>query len=282
MTGTGTAMAKKRGGSTGGLQERGLSPVRRLVLGAIPLIVLLLAWQHASSTGLLDSRVFPVPYDLLVKAVELTRSGELLDHTLVSMGRVLSGLGLSILIALPLGFLMGGMFKTVETAINPLVLMFSQVNPFVLWPVFLLLLGFDEQSKVAMVMWVAIWPIMFGTAAGIRSADPALVKMARSLGLNKAQLFEKVLLPGAVPSVIAGIRFAALLSFFVLIGAEMLGATSGLGWLIMNSCPYHTFPVRLEKMWIGIAMVALLGALMDRSLLRLERRLSGWKEEVEV
>lgn len=282
MTDLGAAMARGRGRSRDALQDRGLSRSRRLVLGAAPLTALLLAWHVTSTNGLLNATVFPAPYGLAAETVDLLLSGELWEHTVVSMGRIIAGLLLSISIALPLGFLLGGLFKTFGTAVNPLVQLFSQANPFTLWPLFILLLGLGEGSKVAMVMWVAIWPILFGTVAGTRNVDPLLVKMARSLGLNKPQLFTKIMIPAAAPLIFANLRFAALLSFFVLVGAEMLGSHSGLGYLIFTSCPFHTVPPDLEKMWVGIAMVALLGFLTDNLILQLEKRLSGWKEEAII
>jgi NitT/TauT family transport system permease protein len=156
--------------------------------------------------------------------------------------------------------------------------MFSQANPFTLFPVFITLLGIGEISKISIIFWVCQWPVLFNTVTGIKNVDPALVKMARSLGMSKFQMFYKVLLPGAMPSVFTGIRMSAVFAFFMLIGAEMIGASSGLGYMILQA--QATF--QMPKMWVGIVTVALLGILVNLLIQYLEKRLSGWKEAITI
>jgi NitT/TauT family transport system permease protein len=117
--------------------------------------------------------------------------------------------------------------------------------------------------------------VLFNTVSGIKNVDPGLVKMAKSAGLSKFQMFYKVLLPDAMPQVFTGIRMSAVFAFFMLIGAEMIGASSGLGFMILQA--QATF--QMDKMWAGIVTVALLGILMSWILLVIERRYSRWKEE---
>lgn len=246
------------------------------VFGAI--IVFLLLWEIAPDLGIIDEIIIPVPSTIFERMIELSLSGELLMHTVASMQRIVFGFGLALLVALPLGFLLGGWFKTLEIAINPLLQVLGQANPFTLLPVFMVLLGMGETSKVAIIFWVCQWPILFNTVAGIRSVDPTLVKMARSLGISKFRMFHKILLPGSLPTVFTGIRMSAVFAFFMLIGAEMLGATKGLGYMIHQAQSVFNMP----RMWVGIVTVALLGIALNWLILQLEKRLTRWKEEIAL
>ena len=246
------------------------------VTGAI--FVFLLIWQLAPYIGLINPIIIPVPTTILQKMIQLILSGELLVNIAVSLSRVLIGFFIALAVALPLGFLLGGWFKSFETAVNPLLQVLDQANPFTLFPVFITLLGIGELSKISIIFWVCQWPVLFNTVTGIRNVDPAIVKMARSMGIGKWQMFKKVLLPAAMPSVFTGIRMSAVFAFFMLIGAEMIGASSGLGYMILQA--QATF--QMPKMWVGIVTVAFLGILFNWILLQIEKKFSGWKEELVI
>ncbi|MGA2103789.1 MAG: ABC transporter permease [Methanoregula sp.] len=246
------------------------------VTGAI--FVFLLIWQLAPYIGLINPIIIPVPTTILQKMIQLILSGELLVNIAVSLSRVLIGFFIALAVALPLGFLLGGWFKSFETAVNPLLQVLGQANPFTLFPVFITLLGIGELSKISIIFWVCQWPVLFNTVTGIRNVDPAIVKMARSMGIGKWQMFKKVLLPAAMPSVFTGIRMSAVFAFFMLIGAEMIGASSGLGYMILQA--QATF--QMPKMWVGIVTVAFLGILFNWILLQIEKKFSGWKEELVI
>jgi NitT/TauT family transport system permease protein len=249
---------------------------RLLLLMLTPIIVFLLVWELGPYLGLFNPVIIPTPTKILVKGIELLLSGELITNVLVSVGRVASGFFIALAVALPLGFLLGGWFKTFETALNPLLQILGQANPFTLFPVFITLLGIGELSKISIIFWVCQWPVLFNTVSGIKNVDPTLVKMARSVGIKKWQMFTKILLPGALPAVFTGIRMSAVFAFFMLIGAEMIGAHSGIGYMILQA--QATF--QMPKMWVGIVTVAFLGIFVNWLILKIENRLSGWKEEV--
>ena len=240
--------------------------------------IFLLLWQLAPYVGLINPIIIPVPTTILQKMIQLILSGELLMNIAVSLGRVLVGFFIALAVALPLGFLLGGWFKSFETAVNPLLQVLGQANPFTLFPVFITLLGIGELSKISIIFWVCQWPVLFNTVTGIRNVDPAIVKMARSVGISRWQMFRKVLLPAAMPSVFTGIRMSAVFAFFMLIGAEMIGASSGLGFMIIQA--QATF--QMPKMWVGIVTVAFLGILFNWIILRIEKKFSGWKEELVI
>ncbi len=150
---------------------------------SIAIIIFLLIWEIAPRIGLVNILFISPPSVIFSSMVDLTLSGELITHTLSSLSRVFIGFGLALLVALPLGFLLGGgWFKEFETSVNPLLQVLGQANPFTLFPVFMALLGIGEISKIAIIYWVCQWPILFNTVTGIKNVDPVLIKMARTAG----------------------------------------------------------------------------------------------------
>lgn len=242
------------------------------------IIAFLLIWEIAAIIGLINPVLIPPPSRIAVKLVELLLSGELMTHISTSMERVLIGFGLAVIVALPLGFLLGGWFRTFETVMDPLFQVMGQANPFTLFPVFIALLGIGEISKIAIIFWVCQWPILFNTVSGIRNVDPLLIKVARSTELGKSNMFTKVLVPAALPSIFTGIRMSAGFSLFMLIGAEMIGSQSGLGFMIIQS--QATF--QMTKMFAGIVTVAMLGILINYIMISLEKKAMKWKEEIAI
>jgi NitT/TauT family transport system permease protein len=242
------------------------------------IIVFLIAWQIAPTIGLVNPIFIPTPTVILETFWELLLNGVLIENTLISLGRVAAGFGMALAVALPLGFLLGGFFKNFEKAVNPLLQILGQANPFTLFPIFILFLGIGELSKISIIFWVTQWPVLFNTITGIKNVDPVLVKVARTASLGKFDVFRKVLIPASLPTVFTGIRMGAVFAFFMLIGAEMIGATSGLGYMIMQA----QMVMQIPRMWVGIVTVALLGITINYAILYVEKRLTRWKEEVTI
>lgn len=255
-----------------------ISIIKSLLHNYIAIIIFLLAWQILPTLGLVNQIFIPTPTTILAEMWTLCLDGTLQYNTLVSLWRVFAGFGIAILVALPLGFLLGGFFKNFEKAVNPLLQLLSQANPFTLFPIFIVFLGIGELSKISIIYWVSQWPIMLNTITGISNVDPVLVKMAKSSGLGKVAIFTKVLIPASLPTVFTGIRMGAVFAFFMLIGAEMLGSTSGLGHMIMQA----QMVMQIPKMWAGIVTVAILGYIVNYVLMYLEKRVSTWKLETEA
>ncbi|MBZ9570201.1 ABC transporter permease [Methanobrevibacter sp. TMH8] len=255
-----------------------ISIIKSLLHNYIAIIIFLLAWQILPTLGIVNQIFIPTPTTILAEMWTLCLDGTLQYNTLVSLWRVFAGFGIAILVALPLGFLLGGFFKNFEKAVNPLLQLLSQANPFTLFPIFIVFLGIGELSKISIIYWVSQWPIMLNTITGISNVDPVLVKMAKSSGLGKVAIFTKVLIPASLPTVFTGIRMGAVFAFFMLIGAEMLGSTSGLGHMIMQA----QMVMQIPKMWAGIVTVAILGYIVNYVLMYLEKRVSTWKLETEA
>jgi NitT/TauT family transport system permease protein len=177
--------------------------------------------------------------------------------------------------AVPLGILLGW-YRPLERILNPLLQLLRQTNPVSLFPVFIMFFGIGYLTNVAIIYWVVVWPILLGTVNGVTYVDPALVKYARSVGLRPVPLLIKVVFPSAVPSIITGMRLAATYSFLMLVISEMVGASSGLGYLIVNA----QYLMSIHLLYVGVIVLALLGIAANWLLVLLERRLTAWKQGV--
>ncbi len=244
------------------------------LLRSTGIIIFLLLWEIAPRLAWVDPYFIPPLSVVLGEIGTLIRSGELPIHCLVSCWRGVSGLCLALLIALPLGVILGRWLTGLADALDPLLRILSQVNPFALLPLFLLFFGVGETAKVAVVTWVTLWPILFYTITATRTVELAQINSAAAMGVSRFQLLCKVILPASLPTIFIGIRIGASLTFFILVAAEMLGSGSGLGWLVHNSAMNYLIP----RIYAGATFIVILGFLQNRFLLYLEQCLFSWRE----
>ncbi|GGO87876.1 ABC transporter permease [Wenjunlia tyrosinilytica] len=247
-----------------------------LLLGALTktaaVAVVALLWEVAPRLGWVD-RTFLPPLSQVVKAwLDLLSSGQLATHVEASLVRSLSGFGLAVAIAVPLGLLIGW-YRPVADLLNPLLEVFRNTAALALLPVFVLILGIGETSKISIVLYACAWPILLNTVSAVRTVDPTLVRLARSMDLSAPRVFQKVILPAAVPTVFTGIRLAGAVSILVLVAAEMVGAKAGLGYLINAS----QFNFAIPQMYAGIITVSAIGVVFNQLLVSLERRFTRWR-----
>jgi NitT/TauT family transport system permease protein len=248
--------------------------VRRVVVPSIAILVFLAIWEFAPRLGLVDE-VFLPPFSTVVDAFfDLVASGEMQEHVSASLSRALTGFFIAVAIAIPLGVAIAW-YRPVANFLNPVLELFRNTAALALLPVFVLILGIGEESKVALVIYACTFPILLNTITGVRTVDPLLVKSAQSMGLSSLRLFQKVVLPAAVPSIFTGIRMAAAASILVLIAAEMVGAKAGLGYLITAS----QLNFQIPNMYAGIIAIALVGLVFNAVIVFIERRLSRWRQE---
>lgn len=248
--------------------------VKHWITYELSLVAFLLLWEIAPRIGLVKDTFIAPPSLVLLTIWEMFKTGELFLHVGVSFERAIIGFVLATTVAVPLGFLLGGGHKTLKRVVLPLLRLWQEVNPFALFPVFMLLFGIGEVSKVAMIFWVCQWPILFHTINGVGNVDPLLIKSARSMGTNKKTLIFKVILPSALPSIFTGLKIGSATAFFMLIAAEMIGASKGLGWLVWNA----QINFQIPKLFAASVIISVLGLLINYLFIRLEHRLLGWKE----
>lgn len=244
----------------------------RVVKPTIAIVTFLALWEIAPRAGLVDE-VFLPPFSEVVAALrELIANGQLAEHLSASLSRALIGFAVAVLIAVPLGVAIGW-WRPVADFLNPVLEVFRNTAALALLPVFVLILGIGETSKIALVIYACTFPILLNTISGVRTVDPLLVKSARSLGISPIRLFQKVILPASVPTIFTGIRMAAAASILVLVAAEMVGAKAGLGYLITAS----QLNFQIPNMYAGIVAIALVGLVFNGVLVAIERRLSRWR-----
>lgn len=234
----------------------------------ILLALLLLAWEVLPRLGVVSPLFIPPPSAVLSALRDLGSSGELATHALLSVRRAAIGFAVGAGGGAALGLLLGGWFPRLQIALEPLMELFAQANPLILFHVIILFLGVGEAAKAFVIGWLCLWPVAFSTINGIRTADPLILKAARSLGLSRWALFLRVAVPAATPSLLTGLRLAAGYSFLLLIAAEMMGASSGLGWLIVQSQESYS----ITRIFAGAIVITALAVSADAALKLLGRR----------
>jgi sulfonate transport system permease protein len=234
-------------------------------------IAVIAGWELASRTGWLSSRILPEPLAVATAFWHLLLSGTLLKDVAISSGRALAGLAIGGGLGLALG-LLTGTFRTAETLLDTTLQMVRNVPPLALIPLVILWFGIDESAKLFLVSIGVFFPIYLNTYAGIRSVDAGLVEMARSYGLRGWPLYREVILPGALPSILVGLRFSLGLMWVLLIVAETISAQSGIGYMTMNAREF----LQTDVVLVGVLLYALLGKLADLIARALERRFLRW------
>lgn len=237
-------------------------------------VVLLFLWEILSRLNIFNSQFIPPFSKVLAQIYVLWFNNALFTNIMVSLWRVILGLAIAAVIAIPLGFILGGWFSDTAELMDPLFRILGQVNPFSLMPIFILFFGMGETAKLAVIAWVCIWPILYNTILGAKSADKLILKTSKSMNLSNWQLFRKILLPSAEPSIFAGLRVGAEMSFFMLIAAEMISASAGLGWLFHNASMNNQIP----RMYSAGLFIVFLGIMLNKFLIYLQNKLFFWKE----
>lgn len=241
----------------------------------IPLVLAFFAvWEALPRLGVIDPLFLPAFSTTIKTLHDLTVSGKLLLHVLVSLQRSLVGFGLAVLVAVPLGFLMGW-YSKFERYTDLLMQTLRNTSTFALLPIFLLLLGLGEASKIAIIFYGASWQLLMNTISGVKSVDPIYIKAAKSMGVSDRDLFRKIILPASIPSIVVGARMGAKISLMVVIAAEMIGAKTGLGFFIQNA----QFNFMVPEMYAGILTLAILGLAINYLLVWFEKKATYWKGE---
>jgi NitT/TauT family transport system permease protein len=231
-------------------------------------------WELSGRAHWVDQAIVPSLSTSIGAIVEMWRDIRLDLHIMVSLARVVIGLSIGLLAAGPLAFILGRLCPKFADSVDSLLRIFGLVNPYCLFPVFVVFFGLGEAPKIAVLAWVSLWPIFFNGQNAIRHVDPMLIKTARSMNCGSISIFFRVFLPATIPAFFTGVRIGVEMSFFILIAAEMTGATAGLGWIVHNAgATYQT--ARLYG--AGICVVAL-GVLINRFLLVVRRGFLSWSE----
>jgi len=242
----------------------------RLVPWIVP-AALLLAWYAGAQSGVISSDVLPGPADVAAGFWSVSQTGELWNDLAVSTGRAVGGL----LIGGGIGFLLGilnGMVPLSARLLDTTLQMVRNIPILALIPLVILWFGIGESAKLFLIALGVFFPVYLNTYHGIRNVDAGLIEMARSYRLAGWALFRRVIFPGALPSILVGLRYALGIMWLVLIVAEMVSASSGIGYMTMNARD----DMQTNIVVLGILIYAGLGKLADLIAYAIERRALRW------
>lgn len=232
---------------------------------------LIAAWQLGSYLGLISNQLLPSPAEVVAAAYRLTVSGELPNHIAVSFQRAASGF----LVGGTLAFIFGlanGLSRTTELLTDTTFQMVRNIPNLALIPLVIVWFGVDEGAKLFLTAVGVFFPIYINTFHGVRTVDPQLIEMARSYGIGRWSLFRKVILPGALPSIFVGVRYALGIMWLTLIVAETIAAKAGVGYMAMNAREF----MLMDVVVLSILVYAIFGKLADVTARSLERRTLSW------
>lgn len=252
-------------------RPRGLA----FVLRALGPLVILAGWWTASATGVLTKDLLASPPDVLRQAVDLWRSGQLSQALTVSLARAGTGLLLGVTAGLVLGVAAG--FSRVGDDLLDSAMQTLRALPFLsLVPLFMVWFGIGEAARIILIAVATTFPMYVSTSGAVRSADPKLVEAARAFGLGRLATVRRIVLPGALPAILSGLRLSTTLSVIALIAAEEINSTAGLGYLMAQAQDFS----RTDILTVCILIYGLLGLAADVLIRALERVLMPWRNAV--
>lgn len=215
----------------------------------------------------------PDPLRVAQAMAELARDGELWEHAWVSTARLVGSLAIATAIAVPLGFVMG-LSRRVEAYVDPLVELLRPISGIAWIPLALFIFGVGNTLPVFIMVYVAIFPLLLNTVAGVRGVDPKLLAAARTMGISRRATLRHVVVPAALPTVMVGLRLAFAGAWAAVVAAELIGAPSGLGFAI----EWYRQLLMSPKVFGFIVLIGVVGFVCDALLRALQRKLTPWTE----
>jgi len=247
--------------------------MKRALIRYLPLVILALAWEGAARFNLVSSLALPSLGHVAAAWIDLVRDGELVDNGLISIYRGGAGLALAVIVGGGLGIAMASS-RALDALLKPLVELFYPLPKSALIPVTVLWLGLGDGSKILLIFLGCMIPVTVGAYNGARGGDHALIWSARSMGAGRLRMVWDVLLPGALPELLNGVRTALALAFILLVSAELISAQRGFGYLI----GYLGDTGSYAGMFAVVLTVAFLGFAADRLYQMLMQWLLRWRE----
>src|SRR3989344_4301215 len=253
-------------------RHKTLDTWKKFIYPLLTFSFLFAAWELLSKIGILNSSLLPAPSEVWVATKEIWKSGDLIDNASASLYRVFSGFILAALTAIPLGLLIGTK-KYVHFAFDPLIQIVRTISPISWIPLAILWFGIGNQPAIFIIFITAFFPILLSTALSIKNVDPILLKVGRNFGATNAQILRKIILPAIFPYLIIGLRIALGISWVIVVAAEMVGMSSGLGFMILDARNF----LRLDLIISGMLIIGIIGFILDIGLGAIEKKVkSNW------
>jgi NitT/TauT family transport system permease protein len=237
-----------------------LAVLRSYVRASIVLVVALIAYEIVARSGAFPKALMPTIPTVLATFWDMLADGTMLRHTLYTLYRVLFGFALAMVVGIPLGIMMAR-FRPVENFLLPLVSAMMPIPSFALVPLFMLWFGIGNLTTIIIVFYAATFPMLFNTWSGVRAVNPIWLRAAGAMGADEHRLFWKVIIPGASPFIITGMRQSFIRAWIAVVGAEMIAASSwGLGWVIFDAKEFLNADVMLSS----LIVIGFLGFIFER------------------
>lgn len=251
------------------------------VIGIITVIVLIALWEFLVRMGYLSAYHFPRPSKLANTLWDLATTGfpkgiTVWQHIWATVWRILQGYILAILIAIPLGMMIGSAF-VLDKATNPIITFARSIATISLLPLAVAWFGVGELARVLLIFYGCFWIIITNVIEGVKQVDPTLINAGQMLGASRRQLFFRVILPASLPRIFAGMKIALGIAFMVIVAVEMIGTIRGLGALIMEARTFY----RSDAAMVGMIFIALFGFSLSKILDWVERTLLPWAPDLE-
>lgn len=247
------------------------------LLGAGVIILFLVVWETIGRLELVNPLFTSSPSRVVKAAIVLIKEGTLFAHLAVSAKEFVLGYAVALIIGVPIGVTLGW-FKLVSASFGPIISAFYATPRVALMPLFIIWFGLGITSKIIVVLLSAIFPLIVNLQTGMTTIDPDLIKVAKSYGASRWQIFKSIALPTSVPFMITGLRLAAGRALLGVIVAEVFGGSQGIGYLIQ----YAGATFQTDKVFVGVAVVATTGIIIDRGLHRVGRYFDKWRGETAV
>ncbi len=250
----------------------GFAPQSRRWVGVLVFAAVILTVELGTKAGLISALTLPKPSDVLVTFRELWDTGLLFKHLNPSLSRLVIGAALGASAGISVGILIG-LFSYVRAGLVPLVAAIFPIPKIALLPLFVIWFGIDEGSKYALIAFGTFTPTVVATFGAVDNVDRSLVRMGQSFGLSWFSIVRKIVLPGAMPGILSGLRISLAIAIILLVAAEMLGAEYGIGAYILEAGALYD----LERLFAGVVILSLLGVIVSGAIGAIEKRLLGWR-----
>ena len=249
--------------------------MRRTALVLAPWLLIVLAWYGIAHSGLINPALLPLPHAVAARFWELLTEARLPRDMLMSTQRVFLGVACGIVLAVPVGFVLGW-YREIRSFVDPLISFFRALPPIALIPLVVVYFGIGELAKVVILFYASFFAGVIVMYEGIAQISPLYVRVARTLGATDAEIFRKVILPLTVPHILTSLRVALGVAWATLVASELIAAQQGLGALIQNASSFF----QLDIIYVGIICIGFIALAMDVALRMATRRLVAWQERI--
>ncbi|WP_338448024.1 ABC transporter permease [Niallia oryzisoli] len=239
---------------------------------ALGITVLLILWEIVCRLQIVPPLFLPAPTEIVKAGWEMISTGELHENLFASLYRIVVGYAIGAIVGIIIGLILG-FSKWADAIFTPIVYSIYPIPKIALLPLIILWFGIGEMPKVAIIALGVFFPVVINTFSGVKNVDPILIKAAVTFGSNHLNVIRKVILPGALPTIFAGLKLSAGTSLLLLVSAEMIAAEKGIGAMVLH---YGNLMIT-TKLMVGVLLLSLLGLLFNRGLQWLERKLIPWK-----